>query len=134
MFIIDDGFLSIKFNDHFTKKYFYIENFNKEKINNILHVLNSNIHNVIINDNIIKKTTTIKIKEKDYIIFKIFHTYYWRDREDKYKLEEARKRSIIKTGEINNLLKKAKQNKLLFRVKKSCLSFLEKKKTLTLET
>jgi hypothetical protein len=71
MFIIENGYLSFKFNDYFIKNYFYIENFSKEYVNNILSVLNSNVDDVIVVDNIKKNTITVKIKEKDYIIFKI---------------------------------------------------------------
>jgi len=41
----------------------------------------------------------------DYLIFRILHSYYWKDRKDNNKLEEARIRSKIKSNEINKLLK-----------------------------
>jgi SAM-dependent methyltransferase len=53
----------------------------------------------------------IKQGYSDYIIFKILHSYYWKNRIDYDKLKEAKLRSIKKTNEIKNLLKGLKWNK-----------------------
>jgi len=66
-FFIKDGFLSFEITNNFVKKYFYLENYAEDKIENILNILNTNIKNVKILDNPISKSTSILINNKEYI-------------------------------------------------------------------
>jgi hypothetical protein len=65
-FFIEDGFL-LKTTSNFIKKYCYLGETSKDKVNDVLHVLNTNIKHVKIYENSFENNISIFVKNKEYI-------------------------------------------------------------------
>lgn len=71
MFIINNGFLSYKYNDNFIKEYIFINNYGKDIIYKILNTLNNNIDKIVILENPNTKKIIFKILDKDYLCIEL---------------------------------------------------------------